>query len=249
MDRLNPSFRAALGNDRKRLLDEMVTETILLQEARRRGLDRDPEVQKLMREARRQILLGRFLEILRQSGPPQVSEEEVTKFYNDNPNSFKEPETFRASHILVESEEQAKKALERLKAGESFAAVAQELSTDPTKSKGGDIGYFSKGQLLPEFEAACEKLKPGELSGVVKTSLGHHIIYLSERRAARQRPLEEVKDQIQKQLAAMHQQRQVESYVQDLRARAQVKMQQPSSSPPPAAAPTQSSSTPQRPNP
>ncbi len=228
---LNPSYRTALGNDRKKLLEEMIMETVLLQEARRRGLDRDSQVKQLLKEAKRQILLGRLLEVLRDSKQVEVTDEEVRRIYEANKDSFKEPETFRASHVLAENEETAKKVLERLKAGESFAKLAEEVSKDVSKAKGGDIGYFSKGQLIPEFEAACEPLKPGELSGVVKTSLGYHVILLTERKAARVRPLEEVRDQIRKQLAAQQQQRQIETYVQQLRAKAQIQFRDSAVSP------------------
>lgn len=232
MTRLNPQYRAALGNDHKRLLEEMVMETVLLQEARRRGLEHDPEVDRLVKEARRQVLLGRLLEVVRQSKQVQVPDEDVKKIYEANKASFMEPETFRASHILLKDEETAKKALERLKAGESFAKVAEELSTDPsTKSKGGDIGYFTKGQLIPEFEKACESLKASELSGIIKTQLGYHIIQLTEKKAPHQRPLEEVQDQIRRQLAAQQQQRQVESFVQQLRTKAQVQIKEAPSAP------------------
>ncbi len=225
MARLNPQYRSALGGDQKRLLEEMVMETVLLQEARRRGLEHDPEVDRLVKEARRQILLGRLLETIRQSKQVQVPDEDVKKIYEANKSNFMEPETFRASHILVADEETAKKAMERLKSGESFAKVAGELSTDPSsKTKGGDIGYFAKGQLIPEFEAACESLKPGELSGIVKTQLGYHIIQLTDKKSVHQRPLEEVQDQIRRQLGAQQQQRQVESSVQELRAKAQVQI-------------------------
>ncbi len=223
MARLNPATRATLGNDKGRLLDEMVTEVILLQEARRRGLDRDPEVRELMKEAQRQILLGRLLEQVGKSQQAAVSDEEIARVYESNKEGMKEPESFRASHILVETEAQAKEALDRIKKGQPFAKVAAELSTDPTKTRGGDIGFFTKGQLIPEFEATCLKLSPGEMSGAVKTALGYHVILLTERRPARVRPLEEVKEQIGRKLASDQKQRSLQDFVQQLRAKAQIR--------------------------
>ena len=254
MARLNPSYRAALGNDRRRLLEEMVMESVLLQEARRRQLDRDGEVQRLMKEAQRQILLGRLLEILRESQPVQVTEQEIAQAYQENTKSFLEPETFRASHILVANEEGAKKALEKVKGGQPFAKAAEELSMDTTKTRGGDVGVFTKGQLIPEFEAACAVLQPGQLSGVVKTPLGYHVILLTEHKVERQRPLEEVKEQIRSKLAAQRQQRLVESTVQQLRAKAQVRYHLPvgpvqeSASPAGASGPAQPAAAPSPPN-
>ena len=224
MARLNPSYRQALGGDSKRLLEEMIMETILLQEARRRGLDRDSEVEKLVREARRQILLGRLLETIKEGKADQISDDEVTKTYEQNKTLYVEPETFRASHILLATEAEADKAIGRLKAGEDFSKVAEELSIDPSKAKGGDIGYFSKGQLIPEFEAACEPLQIGQISGVVKTQLGYHVIKLTEKKSERQLSLNEVKEQIRKQMSSQQQQRQVESFIQQLRSKAQVQI-------------------------
>ncbi len=224
MSRLNPSARAAIGNDRRRLVEEMVMETVLTQEARRRGLDNDAEVRLLINEARRQIMLGRLLEVIRQEGQTKVSDEEIAKFYEKNKDKIIEPETFRASHILVEGEEAAKKALARVNGGEAFSKVAEEVSTDPTKSKGGDLGYFTKGQLIPEFEAACEKLKPGEISPIVKSPLGYHLILLTERRPSRSLSLDEVREQIRRQLIAQQQQQKVGTFVQQVRSKAQVKI-------------------------
>lgn len=227
MSRLNPSARSMINNDPKRLLQEMITETVLLQEARRRGLERDRQVRELLKEAKRQVLLGRLLEVLREGAPVEVPAEEIAQFYKENEKRFVEPETFRASHILVSDEATAKKALERVKAGEPFAQVAQELSLDTTKKRGGDIGLFTRGQLFPEFEKACEELKPGEISPVVKTPLGYHLILLTERRASRQVPMEEVEGQIRQQITTDKRQKSLEGIIQEIRKKAQIQVRQP----------------------
>ena len=245
---LNPSTRAALGGDRARVLDQMVLEELLTQEARRRGLENDAEVRQLLKEAKRQVLFGRLLEVMRQERTVSISDEAVSKYYGENKERFVQPETFRASHILVADETTAKKALERIKGGEAFAQVAQELSTDPSRARGGDIGYFAKGQVIPEFEEACRKLSPNEMSGVVKSPLGYHVILLAEKRPSRQKPFEEVKAQIQQALESQDRQRQIESFIQGLRSKAQVRIVDKTlspASPPaesaPAAAPSQPS--------
>lgn len=235
MSRLNLPTRTALGNDRRRLLEEMIMESLLIQEARRRGLEQDREVRLLLKEAQRQILLGRLLEVVRAQEQAKVTDEAVAQFYEQNQERFKEPETFRASHLLVETEEEAKKAMSRIQGGEPFVKVAQEVSKDPSKARGGDIGYFTKGQLIPEFEAVCQKLKPGESSGIVKSSLGYHIILLTEQRESRVLALEEVRDQIRNQLAVARQQQRVESFVQELRGKAQIKIHEPAAAAPVSA--------------
>ena len=135
-----------------------------------------------------------------------------------------------------EDEKTAEKALERIKGGESFSKVAEEMSADPSKKSGGDIGTFSKGQVIPEFEAACETLKPGEISKVVKSPLGYHIIQLTDRQPAHQKLLAEVKEEIRQALANQQAQRQVELFVQKLRSKAQIKVRN-SFAPPAASSP------------
>ena len=243
--RLNPAMQSAFGGDRRKLIEEMVMETVLLQEARRRGLERDPEVGQLLRETRRQILVGRLLELVRVEGPVEVGDQEIARFYEENKVKFREPETFRASHVLVVEEGQAKAALARIKAGEPFAKVAEELSIDqPTRKRGGDIGFFAKGQLIPEFEAACQKMEVGQISPVVKSTLGYHIILLAERRPERDLPLEEVKERIRRQLAAQRQQERVGRFVQGLRGKAQIQITEPPVSAAPSSGPAASSSAP-----
>lgn len=231
--RMNPAIRPSVANDRRRVVEQLVTETLLFQEANRRGLDRDREVRQLLQEARRQILIGRLLEVARQELRGTVPEEEIAHFYEAHRADFSQPESWRASHLLAADAATAEKALARIKGGESFAQVAQELSTDPSKARGGDIGFFSKGQVIPEFEAACKDLEPGQMSRVVKSPLGYHVILLTEKKAARDRTLEEVRDQIRQLLEGQQGQQKLEGYVQQIRSKSQVKIHEPSA--PPAA--------------
>lgn len=224
-DRLSGMSRVtqeALGGSRGRVLEQMIMEALLLQEARRRGLENDKEVKQLIREAHRQILFGRLVEVLRSEKPVQVPEEEIAKYYEEHRADFAQPDSIRASHILTADEESAKKALARIKAGEPFAKVAEEMSTDPSRANGGDIGFFAKGQVIPEFEEACKRLKPGEVSDVVKSSLGWHVIQVTEKREARERALDEVKDRIARALEQKQRQKNLEQVVQGLRSKAQV---------------------------
>ena len=241
LKKLTPAYRQALGGDRRRLLEEMVLEALLLQEARKRGLERDPQVQELLREAKRQILIGRLLE---REGREQVqvSDEEIAARYEENKAQFMIPERWRVSHVLVNTEAQAKGAVERLGKGEPFEQVARELSQDPSKTKGGDIGYFSRGQLIPEFEEACVQLKVGQTSGVVKTSLGFHVIRLVDHQAAQQRPLADVKDQMVRELRSQRERARVDQFLSQLRKQAHVFIREDVASPAPS--PSASSSSP-----
>ncbi len=143
-------------------------------------LDRS-SFEKLVKE---QLLINQFKEKL--TSDIKVTDEEVKKFYEDNKTMFELPTPeIRASHILVDTENEAKKILTEIKAGGDFAALAKDYSKDPgSKELGGDLGYFSKGKMDPEFEKAAFALKPGEISDVVKTTFGYHIIKVTGERTS-----------------------------------------------------------------
>jgi len=136
------------------------------------------------------------------------SEQQVSDYYDDNLEMFKQEEEVRASHILfkvnreaTEEEEnkikeKALSILERARAGEDFAALAKEYSEGPTGEKGGDLGYFSKGRMVKPFEEAAFALKKGEISDLVKTSFGYHIIKVEDIKEARTKTLDEARKQI-----------------------------------------------------
>jgi peptidyl-prolyl cis-trans isomerase C len=138
-----------------------------------------------------------------------VTEADAKAFYDANPDKFKEPETIRASHILImvpedatpevaaDKEKLAKATKDRITKGEDFAKVASEVSEDPgSKAKGGDLDYFPKGSMVPEFEDAAFKLKVGEVSDPVKSKYGWHIIKVTDKKEAHTITFDEVKDRL-----------------------------------------------------
>lgn len=142
----------------------------------------------------------------------QPTDEELKTFYENNPKQFMQPDRLRASHILLKVEEgisdeeiatvqkNAEKALKRVKSGEDFAAVATEISECPSASRGGDLGYFTRGQMVPAFEAAAFALKPGEISDLVRTKFGFHVIKSVDHQPESQMSFEEVKDRLKDSL-------------------------------------------------
>jgi len=127
-----------------------------------------------------------------------VTEEAMRALYTDTVKNLKPETEIRASHILVETEDQAKDIAKRLKAGEEFAKLATELSKDPGSGKqGGDLGFFTKERMVPEFSAAAFALAIGEVSAPVKSQFGYHVIKLTEKREKPVPTFEEVKDQIE----------------------------------------------------
>jgi peptidyl-prolyl cis-trans isomerase C len=140
------------------------------------------------------ILMGM---LLTKRAKDAATEEEMRKVYDDAVKPMSQEEEVRARHILVETEDEAKAILEQLKAGADFATIAKEKSKDPGGADGGDLGFFAKGQMVPEFSEVAFKMYEGQLSNPVKTQFGWHIIKLEEKRKRPVPEFEKVKDQIE----------------------------------------------------
>lgn len=172
----------------------------------------------------RYILLDRETARQKVVVPPS----DVQRYYNDNIQLYQTPEQVRASHILLETagknEEEVRKRAEEIakqaKAGADFAALAKKLSEDEgSAANGGDLDYFSRGRMVPEFENAAFSMEPGQISDPVKSQFGYHIIKVVDKRAATTRPLDEVREQIQQQLAAETADQRVTQQARDLEKR------------------------------
>jgi peptidyl-prolyl cis-trans isomerase C len=127
---------------------------------------------------------------------PTITEDEMKKAYDTEAAKVEETERVRARHILVKSEQEAKQMLERLKKGEKFEDLAKKYSLDGSKEYGGDLGYFSEGEMVPEFSKAVFALKTGEVSQPVKTNFGWHVIKLEDRKKGAAQPYDQVKPAI-----------------------------------------------------
>ena len=193
---LPPRYRDIVKKRKAEFLEEIINDTLLYQEAVRAGLPKDKEVQKVIDQAKQKILIARLLKD-RVDDSIEITDEEIIEFYDNNKDKYMTPEIMRVSHILVPTQEEAESILKELSTGKkSFEEIARARSVDPTAQRGGDVGYFPKGQLMPRFEEACAKLKVNEISGVVRTKLGYHIIKLTDRREPAPRPLEQVEGDI-----------------------------------------------------
>ncbi|MDD2338017.1 MAG: peptidylprolyl isomerase [Geobacteraceae bacterium] len=165
-----------------------------------------------------------------------ISDDQAKKFYDNNSDKFKQPETVHASHILIgvdpkstaeeksKAKEKAEALLKRAKAGEDFAALAKTNSTCPSAPQGGDLGSFSKGQMVPTFEAAAFSLKPGEISDVVETQFGYHIIKVIDKKPAGTVPFSDVKTEIVNYLKIQKIQQSISELVEKLRKVANVEI-------------------------
>ena len=164
-----------------------------------------------------------------------VSEKETKTYYDENPAFFKKPEQVRASHILIKIETPAddskktdarKKIQEirqRLQKGEDFAELAKKFSDCPSGANGGDLGYFSRGQMVEPFEKAAFSMKPGEMSDIVETRFGFHLIKVVDKQAAATLDYEATKEKISRYLKNMKVQQEVDRLIEKLRAKAEIK--------------------------
>ncbi|MBP3580354.1 MAG: peptidyl-prolyl cis-trans isomerase [Clostridia bacterium] len=147
-----------------------------------------------------------------------ATEEEIKKYYDDNADKFNKGESVNASHILVESEDLAKELLSKINAGEiSFEDAARQNSTCPSKENGGNLGEFTKGQMVPEFDKAVFEMKVGEITGPVKTQFGYHLIKLISKNEESSYSFEEIKGQLASMLNQEKQQAAFQSKVNQLK--------------------------------
>ena len=129
-----------------------------------------------------------------------VSDDEVTAYFKETPEQFITDAQVKAKHILVDGEELAKQVAEEIAAGKSFEEAAKEYSTCPSGEKGGDLGYFGKGQMVPEFEQAAFSGEAGKVIGPVQTQFGYHLILVEDHREKKTLSFAEVKDQLKEKL-------------------------------------------------
>ena len=183
---------------------------------------------------KREIAIQRCLETA--FVPPAVTDAEIHDYYAANPDKFTRPERMRARHVLIKVEAGADapkreaargridQVLARARKGEDFAALARQYSEDSSAAEGGDLGFFARGQMVPEFDAAAFQLKPGEVSGVVTTIYGFHVIKAEERDAGGLVPEAEVRERVRTAMEQFKRDQAVKEGVQALRQSAKVEV-------------------------
>jgi foldase protein PrsA len=231
------------------VLQQLIDRSIILQEARQRGLlateaevetrlaalrknfktesefknaleVRGVSLAELQQQARLQLSLERLMAALPAQKP---TDEEIRAEFLKNPKAFDTPEHVRASHILVKTEAEGRIILARLKAGEPFEKIAEEVSLDPgSKQRGGDLGAFARGQMVPEFEKAAFTQPIGQVGDPVRSQFGFHIILVKERSAAKTGTFETAKPNLEKKLTAERQQKAMETWMIEARKKAAI---------------------------
>lgn len=179
---------------RKELLDQIVSFELAYNFAKENGLDSEQPFKEQMANVEKEVLTQ--YAINRVLSQVNVTEKEVKDFYQNNMTMFIQEEAVRAKHILVENLEEANKALKEIESGLSFEDAASKYSSCPSKANGGELGTFTKGKMVPEFEEVAFGLEVGVISEPVKTQFGYHLIKVEEKVAPNLKPLKEVESVI-----------------------------------------------------
>ena len=216
--------RAAQGQqnpaevDRKAVLEQLISRELIYQDAVKNKLEKDEAVQRELALQREETLIGAA--IRKRLDTIEVDDARLRQEY-DKMVASTDVQEHKARHILSESEDAAKAIIAELDKGAKFADLAKEKSTGPSAKDGGDLGWFNPQQMVPEFSAAAAKLDKGEYTkSPVKTQFGWHVILLEDRRKATPPPFEQVKPQLQQMMMS----EQLNAYVDELRAKAKVKV-------------------------
>lgn len=204
----------------KSLVDQLVMEELLVQEAAKQKLADDPQVKQQMEMIQRNLLASTVVRRMLTTNAP--SEEAIKKEYDTAVAAMKGKE-YKASHILVDSEDKAKEVIAELKKGGNFAELAKTKSSDSSAANGGDLGWFTPSMMVPPFAEAVAKMEEGKYSEQpVKTDFGWHVILLEDSRDATPPSLDELKPQITQML----QSRMVNDYLEKLKSGAKIEVKE-----------------------
>jgi peptidyl-prolyl cis-trans isomerase C len=235
-DRFKPVSMTPEG--RQKILDYMVNVYVMAAEAEKEGLDKTPEVQKMLALTKKDLLARLYFEKATKGMAPP-SEQDAKAFFEKNKAQFVTPESVHLHHILVKSEKEAKDVMDRLKKGEKFADVASQVSICPSKARGGNLDWLPRGSLVKEIEDVAFTMKPGEPVGPVQSKFGWHVLLLEDKKPAQEHSFDQVKDYLIEQLRFQKQQEQYEQLADSLRKKMNVKFTGPApeASPAPGTAP------------
>jgi peptidyl-prolyl cis-trans isomerase C len=256
---------AARRQLRKKVLDYLIDQELIVQEGKKAGLgpqqkqidtefgkikkrfpsqdafEQVMKKQNMTEERLREIIKRAFivknvLEVKIEPLAKPVTDKEVADYYEAHKGEFTDPEEIKASHILIKlspgasdeektySKKEMQAILEEAKGGADFAELAKKHSQCPSAIRGGDLGYFARGDMVKPFEEAAFALKPGQISDIVETEFGYHIIRLEDKKPGRQLELEEVSEEIKKELHDKEMDIALKDWLKPLREKADIKI-------------------------
>ena len=198
------------------MIEELINRELIYQDAIKNGVDKSAEVQKQIELMQKNIVAGAMLRNVSEAG--KISDEELKKEYDKRKKDMTTSE-YKASHILVEKEDDAKDIIKQLEKGGNFAELAKAKSTGPSATHGGDLGWFKPAEMVKPFSQAVEKLKNGEYTRTpVKSDFGWHVILRESSRDLPPPPYEQMREQLRMRVQNL----QIEQYIGSLRNKAKI---------------------------
>ena len=208
--------RAAFSSEeaKKNLLEQLISFELFNKFGQEMELDKTEEYKEAVASITKEVLTSMAMN--KALSDVTVTDEDAKKYYDENKEAFAVPPTVAARHILVETEEEANKVKEEIENGLSFADAAKKYSKCPSKEQGGNLGEFSKGMMVPEFEKASFEGEVGVLSAPVKTQFGYHLIIVDSKNEGTTKSFEEVKNSIVNELMKKNQHKKYEDLLHQL---------------------------------
>lgn len=212
--------RGALQSEekKKQLVEQLISFELMNKFGKEIQLDETQEYKDAMENISKEVITS--MAINKVLSDVTITDEEVKKYYEDNKEAFGQPATVSARHILVETEEEANKAREEILSGKiSFGDAAMKYSTCPSNQQGGNLGEFSKGMMVPEFEEAAFTSEIGKVTEPVKTQFGYHLVLVDAKNEASIKSFEEVKDSVLDNLIKENQHKKYDQILKELEAK------------------------------
>ena len=217
LKQLPPQYKATYASEegRKMLVEQLVQEKLIYLQARSENYDTNALVLQQLETTKQRLMVGQYITDVFKN--IQVTEKELKNYYEKNKTMFVQKEQVRAKHILFKTQEEAVAAKERIQKGESFEDVAKELSVGPSASKGGDLGWFEKEQMVPEFANSAFSLSIDEISDPVKTQFGYHLIKVYGKKATGTKSFADARAEMERKLTGDKQKESMEKIIKEVR--------------------------------
>ena len=208
--------RAAFNSEeaKKNLLEQLISFELFNKFGQELELDKTQEYKDAVASITKEVLTSMAMN--KALADVTVTDEDAKKYYDENKDAFSVPPTVSARHILVKTEEEANKVKEEINGGLSFADAAMKYSSCPSKEQGGNLGAFSKGMMVPEFEKASFEAEIGVLTEPVKTQFGYHLIIVDSKNEGAVKSFEEVKDSVVNELLKRNQHKKYDDLMNQL---------------------------------
>jgi peptidyl-prolyl cis-trans isomerase C len=230
MANLPPQLKAFVStkDGKKEFVESLAKRELLYQEAKAKGLDNNEKVKKDLEAIKKRMMVDAFLRDSLKADKPSVDDKTLKEYFKKNEKEFMEPEKTHSKHILVKDKKLADELSAKLKKDPSqFEKFAMDNSVDSSGKMGGDLGPREKGTLIPEFEAALDKLKaPGDISPVVKSNYGFHVIKLVSREKGKLPQFEKIREEIREAYLKENQKVAFDKLMEELKKKYLVKINQ-----------------------